>query len=288
VRFWLPFMFEPTDQLADVARLAEEHGFEGIGLADHVVVPEGFRSVHPSGDNPFAPSSSFPDPLTSIATMAAATSRLRFMTYVYVLPLREPFSVAKQVATVAMLSGYRVALGAGAGWLVEEMEVMGRDAAARGRRMDEMLAVIRDFWDDGYAELHGEFFDFGRSAMFPVPEQRIPVWIGGKSDAALRRAVVADGWLGMNYDLDEVDALLDRLRAMRKAEGDDREDFEVFVIANAEPTVDLYRGLEDRGVTSTMGMPWYPGDPAHASLDAKRAALERFHERLIAPLESPS
>ena len=59
-------MFEPTDQLADVARLAEEHGFEGIGLADHVVVPEGFRSVHPSGDNPFAPSSSFTDPLTSI------------------------------------------------------------------------------------------------------------------------------------------------------------------------------------------------------------------------------
>jgi alkanesulfonate monooxygenase SsuD/methylene tetrahydromethanopterin reductase-like flavin-dependent oxidoreductase (luciferase family) len=174
-------------------------------------------------------------------------------------------------------------LGVGVGWLIEEFGVLGSNPGDRGRRTDEMLEVIADFWEDGYAEHHGEFFDFPRSAMFPVPRRHVPVWVGGKSRAALRRAVTCDGWLGMNYDLDEVHTLLDALAEERRQRGDRRDDFEVLVIANAPPSTELYRDLEARGVTATLGGPWAPGDPAFVDLDVKRKALERFAEQFIVP-----
>jgi probable F420-dependent oxidoreductase len=284
MKFWLPVMNEPTEQFPDIAKMAERYGFEGICVADHVAVPVGFESVHPSGENPFTDTYLFPDPFSVIVAMAMVTSRLRFMSYVYVLPLRDPFTVAKQVGTSAILSRYRVVLGVGVGWLVEEFGVLGQDPKTRGRRTDEMLEVIRDFWDDGYAERHGEFFDVPRSGMFPVPEQRIPVWVGGKSPAALRRAVRCDGWLGMNYGLEEVYRLLEELGALRRDMGDQREDFETLVIANAVPSIELYRDLQARGVTATLGAAWHPGDPDFVSLDAKHAALELFAKSFIAPL----
>lgn len=281
MRFWIPLMFEPPDQSVAIAEIAERCGFEGLGLADHVVIPVGFGSVHPSGENPFRDTSGYLDTFITVGAMAQATSRLKFMSFVYIIPMRDPFSVAKQVATAAILSDYRVVLGAGVGWLEEEFEVLGRDFSTRGRRTDEALDIIRDFWDDGFAEHHGQHFDFPRSAMFPVPDGPIPVWIGGKSDAALRRAVRQDGWLGMNYPMDEVDQLLARLGEIRAEAGDHRADFEVFVIPEAMPSVDLYRRLTDAGVTSTMAGPWAPGDPAFADLETKRVALERFAEDVI-------
>jgi probable F420-dependent oxidoreductase len=285
MRFWLPLMFEPIDQFHEVARLAEEVGFEGIALADHIAVPEGFQSVHPSGENPFTPESLFPDPMVSMASMAAVTTRLRFMPYVYVLSLRDPFSVAKQLGTAAMFSNHRTSLGVGVGWLTEEIALLGHDPRQRGRRVDEMLSIVRDFLDDGWCEFHGEHFDVPKSSMFPVPDRPVPIWIGGRSPAALRRAARNDGWLGMNYDPDEIPGLLDGLAKARADEGSDtRGDFEVMVIANAAPSLDLFRSLADQGVTSTMGLPWAPGDPAFASLEAKRPALEQFAETFVQPL----
>lgn len=219
-----------------------------------------------------------------MAAMATATRTLRFMSYVYILPMRDPFSVAKQVATAAVLSDYRVVLGAGIGWLAEEFEVLGQDFSTRGRRTDEALEVMADFWDDGWAEHHGRHYDFARSGMFPVPERAIPVWIGGKSDAALARAVRHDGWLGMNYPLDEVEQLVGRLGELRRRHGDERADFEVFVIPEAQPSLDLYRRLEAAGVTSTMVLPWPIGDPAYASIESKREGMARFAETVLAPL----
>lgn len=263
-------MFEPLDELLELARHAEACGYEGIALADHVAVPERFASVHPSGQNPFTAESSFPDAFVSLAAMAAVTERLRFMSYVYVLPMREPFAVAKQVGTAAALFPGRVVFGVGAGWLTEEIALLGVDPATRGRRMDEMLALLVDLWSDGWTS--GP--DGDRVGMFPAPVPPPPVCVGGKSDAALRRAVRHDGWLGMNYDLDEVERLLARLRALRDEAGDERSAFETFVIPNAAPSADLFAHLAGLGVTSTMVMPWYPGDTAVGSLGAKREALE--------------
>jgi probable F420-dependent oxidoreductase len=282
VRYWIPFMFEPLEQAVGIARAADELGYEGLALADHVVVPERFASVHPSGETPFNAATPFPDPFTTIAAMATATTRLRFMSYVYILPMRDPFGVAKQVAAAAVLSDYRVVMGTGIGWLAEEFEILGQDFSTRGARTDEALEILTDFWDDGWAEHHGRHYDFERAGMFPVPAGPIPIWVGGKSDAALARAVRHDGWLGMNYPLDEVDRLLGRLAELRREAGDDRADFEVFVIPEAAPSSDLYRRLADAGVTSTMVIPWAMGDPAFASLGAKRDAMARFADTVLA------
>lgn len=281
LNYWVPIMFEPEDQLLGLAQAVEAAGFTGVALADHVAVPVGFESVHPSGENPFDHTSSFPDPLTTAAAMLVTTTRLQVMSYVLVLPLREPFSVAKQAATLAVLSGGRFRLGVGAGWLTEEISLMGQSPRARGRRMDEMIEVMGRFWREGTTEFHGEFFDFGPTGMYPLPPSPVPVWVGGKSDAAIARAVRNDGWLGMNYDLPEVYELLDRLAGARVAAGDTRADYETLVIPNAVPDPELYADLEARGVTSTIAMPWYPGDPAYASLDAKREALEAFADTFI-------
>jgi probable F420-dependent oxidoreductase len=276
---WLPVMFEPEDQFLEIARAAEEAGFAGVALADHVALPEGFRSVHPSGENPFTLETHFVDPLTTAAAMLAVTTRLRAMTYVYIVTMRDPWVVAKQAGTLAAISQGRFALGVGAGWLTEEIALLGHDPARRGRRMDDQLALLRDLWDDGWAA--GP--DGQRVAMFPVPPTPPPIWVGGKSDAALARAARHDGWLGMDYALDEVWALLDRLaehRARHAAEhGEPASPPLTMVIPHAEPTPELHARMADRGVTATMGMPWYPGDPSHASMAAKRSALAAWSER---------
>jgi len=280
LRCWVPLMFEPMDHYLELARIMDRLGFEGAALADHVAVPERFVSVHPSGDNPFTPSSEFPDPLALAAGMAAVTERLRIMSYVYVLPMREPLLVAKEVATLAALFPDRFCFGVGAGWLVEEIASVGIDPSTRGGRMDEMLTVLRQAWDTGWVEHAGEHFTIARAGVFPVPAVPPPVWVGGKSVAAQRRAVRQDGWLGMNYALDEVETLLARLGRLREEAGDEREDFEVFVVPNAAPSAQLHADLAGMGVTSTMVMPWIPGDPSMTSLPAKRDALESLASAL--------
>lgn len=286
MQFWMPYMFEDTSQMLEVARAADELGFAGIALADHIAMPQGFASTHPSGENPMDHTGLFPDPFTSIAAMATVTTRLRFMPYVYILPMREPFSIAKQAATVAALSQHRLALGAGVGWLREEIELLGHDPRTRGRRTDEIIEVLRRFWRDGTAEFHGEFYDFGPTGMYPMPGGPIPIWVGGKSTTALARAARNDGWLGMNYDLDEIDVLLGRLAEARARAADTGVarpgPFEVMVIANALPTVELYDDLASKGVTATIGMPWFPGDPAFASAGAKIDAMAAFAATFIA------
>lgn len=279
--FWLTWIDEDVDQTVEVARLAEAAGYRGIALADHVAVPVEFASRHPSGGpTPFDHRSDFPDPLITAATVLAATTRLEVMTYVYVLPMREPFSVAKQVATLARLSGGRFRFGVGAGWLLEEIALLGHPVRGRGRRMDEMLELLRRFWSEDAVEFHGEFFDFAGAGIAPRPPAPVPIWVGGKSPAALARAAHQDGWLGMNYDLDECRTLLARLREERERAGL-REPFETFVIPNAAPSHELYAELAEHGVTSTVGSAWAYADRAFASLDAKRDAIAAFAEAFI-------
>jgi alkanesulfonate monooxygenase SsuD/methylene tetrahydromethanopterin reductase-like flavin-dependent oxidoreductase (luciferase family) len=151
--------------------------------------------------------------------------------------------------------------------------------------MDEMLEIIRGFWTRDALEYHGEFFDFAPTGIAPKPAAPVPIWVGGKSAAALDRAVRQDGWLGMNYDLPEVHTLLEDLAqrlADRPTSGDPtRERFEVFVIPNAEPSEALYEDLERRGVTATMGMAWGYNDRAFDSLEAKCEAIDAFAGRFL-------
>jgi len=284
--YWLSYIDEDPDQTLEVARAAERAGYTGIALADHVAVPLRHRSQHPSGGpTPFDHRTPFPDPLVTAASVLAATRTLLAMSYVYVLPMREPFSVASQVATLERLSESRFRFGVGAGWLEEEIALLGHPVRDRGRRMDEMLEILRAFWSQDSVEYHGKHFDFDAAGIAPRPRRPVPIWVGGKSPAALARAVRQDGWLGMNYELPEVHALVtdlqERLARHRDTTGEAKAEFEIFVIPNALPSEALYADLARRGVTSTMGSAWAYDDKSVASLGAKIDAIERFGERFI-------
>jgi probable F420-dependent oxidoreductase len=278
----LAVMMEGTDDLLALARHAEQVGFAGIALADHVAIPKDYASHHPSGPNPFPETAPFPDVMTTAAAMLAVTERLRVMSYVYVLPMREPFSVAKQAGTLGGLSQGRFVLGTGAGWLTEEIDLLGFDPRTRGRRFDEMLAVIRGFWDEGTFEFHGEHYDFGPAGMEPRPSHPVPIWVGGASRAALRRAAGQDGWVGMDYPLEDVWRLLDELAAERGRAADEGRarpgPFEVLVIPQAEPSPALHDDLAARGVTSTVAVAWALGT---ATLDQKIAGMEAYADRFL-------
>lgn len=285
MNFWLAWMNEGSDHPYEVAKAAEAMGFKGVVIADHVAIPRDYRSAHPSGRRAVEHDTPFPDALITLAGMAAATTTLKLMPYIYVLPMREPFSAAKQAATLALHSGNRLLMGIGAGWLAEEVELLGHSFASRGARMDEMITIMRDLWDDGEAEFSGEHFSFGRIGQYPVPEKAIPILVGGKSPAAIRRAARNDGWLGMNYPMDEVEQLLAKLDTERQRWLDANpmadKGFYRFVIGNEPPGEQLYDRLGALGVDGTIASCWDPKDPASRSLDAKLESMERFAAQYI-------
>jgi len=279
-------MFEPPESLLVHARNAEQLGFEGVVLPDHVVIKDGPRTPHPSG-YPLDVREIFVDPLLAFAAMAAVTTRLRFLNYIYLVPLRDPFMIAKQLGTLALLSNDRFVLGTGVGWLKEEFDAMGRDFSTRGKRLDEMLTILRDFWDDGFAEFHGQFFDFPRSGMFPAPKQQISIWVGGHSPAAARRAANYDGYMPMRVitnahdQLDELSrtefSLIDNLRKERG----DTEPFERTMVATFLPTAEeAQRIVAATGVTNLIVEPWTKSDYSK-SVHEKMALAARFAEGSI-------
>jgi probable F420-dependent oxidoreductase len=286
MKFWQVVSFTEPEQLLDVARAAEEAGFHGLMVSDHLFFPGRLVSKYPyapDGRPGFEAATPFPDAWATIAAMAAVTSRLQFATMVYILPLRHPLEVAKTVGTAALLSRGRVALGAGAGWIREEYEALGVDFATRGRRFDEMIEALRTIWRGGMVEHHGRIFELGPLQMSPAPGVPIPIWIGGTSDAALRRAArLGDGWIGTGHHPDELPQLLGRLRAQRAKAGRGAAPFETIVPLVVPPTPDLLCRLEDQGVTATTAWPFAYTIGPSSTLEQKRDAMRRFADEVIA------
>ena len=288
MKFWQSMSFVDSAELVPIAQLCEELGFEGVLVSNHLVEPEKYAHAYPytpTGDPGFPPDTQWPEPWTAIAAMAAATERLRFATMVFILPLYDALEVAKCVSTAAALAGGRVALGAGVGWMKEEFELQGVDFATRGRRFDESIDVLRKLWSGDFVEHHGVHFDFPRVRMLPAPPQPVPIWIGGTSDAALRRAArKGDGWVGSGQTPEQLDAILTRLEQLRREAGRADRPFEMVAPLAVPPDAALYRRLEDRGVSGTVSYPFsYVLGPT-STLDQKRAHLERFANDVIAKL----
>jgi probable F420-dependent oxidoreductase len=149
--------------------------------------------------------------------MAAVTERLLFASAVNVLPMFNPYQYAKTLATLAHISNNRVIIGSGAGWMEEEFEALGVDFKTRGKRYDEAIALLRTLWQGGPTTFRGEFFQCDDVVMLPPPTQQLPIWIGGKSEVALKRAArLGDGWMGTGETLAESFALVERLQELRK------------------------------------------------------------------------
>jgi probable F420-dependent oxidoreductase len=285
MEFCIATAFSPVDQLVPLARAAEEHGFAAVSLSDHVVNPVQLRSPYPytsDGSRRWEMGTPWPDPWVAIGAMSAVTERLRFFTNVYVLPARTPFAVAKAVGTAAALSGDRVSLGVGMGWMREEFEAMEQDFGRRGRRADETLEVIAKLLTGEVVEHHGEFYDFEPLEMLPAPSRPVPVWVGGMSDAALRRAARNDGWISDIHTIEEIAGFRARIDDLRRELG--REELPFAMVCSALDAVDYdgHRRLEEVGVTHLLTMPWVFYGGFTDDLRARLGGIARFAEDVLA------
>jgi probable F420-dependent oxidoreductase len=273
---------------APLARAAEEAGYHSMVVPDSICYPRHSTSVYPfnpDGSREFLEDKPFLEPFSLIPALGAVTSRLRFVTFVLKLPVRNPVLVAKQATSTAVLTGNRLVLGVGTSPWREDYEVTGVPWARRGQRMDEELQIIRGLSAGGYFEYHGEVFDLAPVKISPVPSEPLPILIGGHGEAALRRAARAgDGWLHGGGDPADLPGLLARLAELRRAEGTADRPFEVHVISMDAYTVDGVRRLEEQGVTDAIvGFRWpYQVGPDTEPLAGKLAKLRRFADDVIA------
>jgi len=273
---------------APLARAAEDAGYDSMVVPDSICYPRHSESVYPfnpDGSREFLEDKPFLEPFSLIPALGAVTTRLRFVTFVLKLPVRNPVLVAKQATSTAVLTGNRLVLGVGTSPWREDYEVTGVPWARRGQRMDEELQIIRGLSAGGYFEHHGAVFDLAPVKISPVPSEPLPILIGGHGDAALRRAARAgDGWLHGGGDPADLPGLLARLAELRRAEGTAGRPFEVHVISMDAYTVDGVRRLEDQGVTDAIvGFRWpYQVGPDAEPLAGKLGKLRRFADDVIA------
>ena len=285
MKFWVALSFSDPTHLVALARKAEEVGLHGVFLADHLVYPEQLGSQYPyaKAGPPFPPDTPFPEPWCTSSAMAAVTSALRFSVAVHILPLHDPLEVAKSTSTAAVLSGGRLALGAGVGWMKEEFDIQRIDFASRGRRTDEMIGVLRKLWTGRPVEHRGEFFRFPAVRMSPAAPGPIPIWIGGASRPALRRAaLLGDGWIGHGHSYDEAGTLLDELARLRAAAGRSKLPFEG-IVPLAEPLErERLAKLAARGMTAGLVVPPVLGlGVASPTLAQELGYLERIGEGVV-------
>jgi probable F420-dependent oxidoreductase len=286
MRFSVTVAFQPVEELLAIARTADACGYDALSIPDHLVDLEHLETPYPytpDGKRRWEHSADWPDPWVLAGAMAAVTTDIHFYTSVYVAALRSPYQVAKSVGTAAVLSGNRVALGVGVGWCREEFELVDQDFGTRGRRTDEALDLLAQLWSPGWTSSEGDFYPTPRLVMEPTPTARIPIYVGGLSEAGMRRAARHDGWIGDLYSTEEAGRHARRLADLREeigAEGDFR-----FITALTDAFLpEQFAAAEEVGVTDVWTMPWAYYHGLECSLEQKLDGIERFAVEIMQPL----
>jgi probable F420-dependent oxidoreductase len=243
----------------EAAEAADELGFESVWLPEHLVLPVAMAGSPYAGAEhpPIPPSTPVFDVFAYLSFLAARTHRVRLGTHVYNLALRHPFVAARAVQTVDVVSGGRVELGVGAGWLHAEWDAVGLDFDSRGGRLDEALAVCIALWTEERIAHRGRFFSFDEVMFEPKPVQRPhpPVLIGGETGPALRRAARHDGWIGLNHTPESVRAPVDKLWRLREESGQDERPFTVTASGRISGQADV-DAFAAAGVDRLIVSPW--------------------------------
>ena len=299
MKFWANTSFSPPEHNVPLARAAEEAGLYGILMSDHIFYPRDLKTPYPyspyeDGRPIWEPEVAWPDVWVTVGAMQAVTTTLHFGTGVYIAPARDLFTVAKQVGTAAVLSDNRIHLGVGAGWMKEEFDQTGQSYANRGSRLNEMIPALRELWKGGWVEYHGAHYDFGPLQIEPAPTKPIPIWSGGHTEPALRRAArLADGWIGNAYSVEDAQHYIGKLKQHLAEAGRADEPFEIIIGLYVLPTLEAVQEASSWGVTGLMCLPWYVDDRSDDSnvagvqgsvdLERKIEATLRFGQDVVAP-----
>jgi probable F420-dependent oxidoreductase len=289
MKFTLSVALSPLDHLTELARTAEEAGFTSIALPDSL-----FYSETVSADYPYTPDGNrfwnaetpWSDPLVAAAAMGAVTTSLRFYTSVLKLGSRNPVLLARQVNSVCALTGNRFGLGLGVGWSPEEFAWSGQAYEGRGKRVDEAIEVLRKILDGGMVDHHGEFYDFDKLQMSPTLTERVPFYIGGHTEIALKRAArVGDGWSSAMMTHEELRTTIARLEELRAEYGRSDVPFEYQAVCVDKFGLSGSRELAEIGVTDVITIPWLlDGIGFDGDLAAKQASVRKFGDQVIAKL----
>ena len=263
-----------------LAQLAEEHGFESLWTVEHTVVPAGYESAYPyseDGKMPGGDNVAITDPLVWMTWVAAVTEQIRVATGILILPQRNPVTLAKELATLDRLSGGRVELGIGVGWLEEEFQALGIPFEDRGARTDEYVEALRALWSDDPATFKGKFVSFENCHSNPKPAQPdgIPITVGGHSKAAARRAGrLGDGFFPGRFRPEELEPLLAAMR--ESATGAGRDPDKIEITAGGAFDVDGVKKFADLGV-DRMVIP-----PLGFDLETLKKTIGDFADSVIA------
>lgn len=287
MKFTLGIAMSPLDQLTALAKTAEEVGFTSIALPDSLFYMETAAEKYPytpDGSRMWNQDTPWVDPLIGATAMAAVTDTIRFYTNVLKLGSRNPLLLARQVGSVANMTGNRFGFGVGIGWAPEEFEWCGAPYKRRGARVDEMIEVIKLVLDGGMVEYHGTFFDFDKLQMSPAPTQKIPFYVGGHTDVALRRAArVADGWCSAMMKFEDLVATKKKLDDLRAEFDRADEPFEIQAVCIDRFGKEGHEELAAAGITDVITVPWiYDGVPFDGELEAKQDSLRKFAAENIA------
>ncbi len=275
-------MAHPEGAVA-LAQAAESAGIESLWTVEHVVVPAGYQSAYPysgSGRMPGPEDSDIPDPLIWLAYVAASTSTIRLGTGILILPQRNPVILAKEIATLDRMSGGRVELGVGVGWLEEEFDALGVPFAQRGARADDHIQALRALWTQDQASHHSEFTSFSNAISRPRPAQgTVPIVVGGHSKAAARRAGrLGDGFFPGRGSHEELAELIAVMRATASEHGRDPDAIEVTAGgrgAVGDKALEEVKALADLGVSRII-IPPLAFDP-----EGQRESFARYGDEVI-------
>jgi len=270
-----------------LAIAAEDAGFDTFTLPDSICYPEESDSKYPyngTGDREFLDGVPFLEPFSLIPAMGAVTTRLRFTTSVMKLAIRQPVVVAKSVSSVAVLTNNRFGFGVGISPWPDDFDACQIPWAKRGKRMDEMIDIVKGLMGGEYFSYDGEIFQIDSMKICPAPSQPVPILIGGHSKAALRRAArVADGFIHAGGAFEDLAATVKQIDEYRKEYGREKEPFEYQSMGAEAFSVDGVKKLEDLGIDEAIVAfrnP-YEGGVDTQSLDEKIGALKWFAENVI-------
>jgi len=252
----------PIGDLIQIARRAEAAGCDSVWISDHLVWPVEVHSLYPyspTGSAPLPPGTPFFDPWVLLAGIAAATTSIRLATGVYILPLRQHLVTARAVASLDCLSLGRVIFGVGIGWMEEEFVAADSEYRTRASRTDEIIDALRVLWGPGPASRQGQEVSFSALYTDPTPPQGadLPIYIGGESPAALRRAArVGDGWLSMRHTPASAAASIASLGELRREAGRQDRPFNVTLQAPWPCGPEIVGAFTDAGVDRLVCYPW--------------------------------